>query len=230
MSWAFVSLTDNARTGTTPNPLTVSVTYSGGERVWIWTRWATDTADPSISDGTNTYTRLGSTLVDAFTSGRYALFECKNATAGSFTISESSASGNFMTACVAIYSGLDTSVSGIISSNAQQGPGTGTDALTSTTLTPGSQPGVLVGFSYDDSNASAISAGTGFTSRGTMATQDAAFGTASRIEDKNITSTAAVAATFTAAGGGDNFVAFAVFAPESSGGGGGATIIGQACL
>jgi hypothetical protein len=51
-----------------------------------------------------------------------------------------------------------------------------------------------------------------------MSNMDTAFGTTSRVEDKAITSTSAVAATFTGAAGGDNYITFAVFVPDAAGG------------
>jgi hypothetical protein len=130
------------------------------------------------------------------------VFECKNTAAGTFTVSFNlSIASIFRALAIARYSGVDTSVNGVAARQAQAAPGTGTDAVSSTNLTPGSQPGVLVGFGYDDGGGGAVSAGTGFTSRGTMSNMDTAFGTTSRVEDKAITSTSAVAATFTGANG-----------------------------
>lgn len=203
--------------------LTQSRTYGAGERALVWVRYVSGSVTPSVSDGTNTYTQLGTTLVDVATGSSYALFECKNTAAGTVTVTFTltSPGAAFRTMTIARYSGADTSVAGIAASQGQSAPGTtpnGTDKVTSGNLTPGSQPGTLVGFGYDDSGSSTLSAGTGFTTRGTMANQDAAFGTASRVEDIAITSTAAVAATFTITAGTDNFTAFAVFFPDAAGG------------
>jgi hypothetical protein len=201
--------------------LTQSRTYGAGERALVWVRYVSGSVTPSVSDGTNTYTQLGTTLVDVATGSSYALFECKNTAAGTVTVTFTltSPGAAFRTMTIARYSGADTSVAGIAAKQGQSAPGTGATAVSSGNLTPGSQPGTLVGFGYDDSGSSTLNAGTGFTSRGTMANQDAAFGTASRVEDIAITSTSAVAATFGSPSGGgtDNFTAFAVFFPDAAG-------------
>jgi hypothetical protein len=225
----FVDLIDVA-TSANGTALTQSRTYGAGERVLVWARWITvGGATPSVTDGTNTYTQIGTTLSDVANTGSdYAVFECKNTASGTFTVSFNlSLASTFRAMGIARYSGLDTSVNGVGARQAQASPGTGADAVSSTNLTPGSQPGVLVGFGYDDGGGGAVSAGTtGFTSRGTMSNMDTAFGTTSRVEDKAITSTSAVAATFTGTIGTDNYIAFAVYFPDSASD----TLMAQACL
>lgn len=81
-------------------------------------------------------------------------------------------------------------------------PGTGTDAVTSTTLTPGGQPGILVGLSYNTFSVAVPTAGTGFSSDGAFwAFTGFSLPAALRAEHKAISSTSAVAATFTAGNG-----------------------------
>lgn len=102
---------------------------------------------------------------------------------------------------LAEYSGIDTTtpfVTGETASQNQATPGTGTDGLSSTNITPGGQPAALIGLSFDIIAANTPSAGTGFTDRGSLWPFGGGAGYA-RLEDKRLTSTSAVAATFTAA-------------------------------
>lgn len=78
----------------------------------------------------------------------------------------------------------------------QASPGTGTDGVTvSDTAT--AQPALVVGVCFHASGTSNPAAGTGFTDRGVGSFCNAA-ASGSRIEDKRITATGSVAATFTA--------------------------------
>ncbi len=79
--------------------------------------------------------------------------------------------------------------------NQQDTPGTGTDAVTSTNVTPTTQPALIVGIDLDVPGNLTPAVGTGFTDAGT----GWGFGglVAARAESKRVTSTAGVAATFT---------------------------------
>lgn len=109
----------------------------------------------------------------------------------------------------------------------QASPGTGTDAITTTTTAPSVQPGLLSVFSFD-SNGRAPTAGTGFT----LGAKGWKFTTANNYmttEHLRYTSTSAIAATATSAvgGGSDTYLTFAAFFKETSGGD---TLLGQICL
>lgn len=93
-------------------------------------------------------------------------------------------------------SGYDATANAKAGQN-QQTPGTGTDAVT-TGNTPAltAQPSLISGFAMDTSGTGTPTNGTGFTSDGT----GWGFGATAlmRAESKRVTSTAALAATFTA--------------------------------
>jgi hypothetical protein len=218
MTYSFTSLIDVADTANGTS-ISQSRTYSAGDRALVWIRWAGAAAElRSVTDGTNTYTQVSTTLDDtAHTSSSYALYECKNCAAGTVTVTASWSPDNpsFRAMAIARYAGLDTTASGVGSRAAQQAPGTGTDALSSGNVTPASQPAALIGFGYDDS-ANAVTAGTGFTDRGTLSNMDSAFGTRSRVEDKRLTATTAVPATFTGSNGADNYITFGIVIPENA--------------
>jgi hypothetical protein len=84
----FIDLIDKADSAN-GTALTQSRTYGAGERVLVWARWITvGGSTPSVTDGTNTYTQIGTTLSDVANTGSdYAVFECKNTASGTFTVS-----------------------------------------------------------------------------------------------------------------------------------------------
>jgi hypothetical protein len=153
----------------------------------------------------NTYTLLKN--VDDTTNGyRLAIFYAKNITGGganSVTATFSSApSGSFYKGVFAAeYSGLDTTApftSGECVGQQQLSVATGTDHLTSgNTPTLATQPCAVIGFCTIDHNTNGPpAAGTGFTSRGTF-WDFGVGGVFACLEDRRVTATTAVAATFT---------------------------------
>lgn len=226
MAYAFgavFSFADDA-SGTTLN--LPSVTFSDHDRALIpITYGSASTLGETVTDGTNTYTLVpsnGHVNIGA-DSQTYSLFECKDCVAGTYTLAFTPGSAVPFRALAAItYSGLDNSAAAVVASQNQAGPGTGSNAVTTGNLTPLTQPGALIAFTVDDNgNASSISFGTSFSDRGTISQWDSIVGVLSRVEDRRLTATTAVAGTFTANGnGGGNFPSFAVFIPEATGGGG----------
>lgn len=93
----------------------------------------------------------------------------------------------------------------------------GTDVMTTTNLTPSSQPAMLFGLIIDDTNGFAIAAGTGFNDRGVLVNHTG--GTTSRFEDLRLTSTSAVSATWTTStGGSTDWIFGAIFTEAAAGG------------
>lgn len=93
----------------------------------------------------------------------------------------------------------------------------GLDAMTTTNLTPTSQPAMLFGFIMDDTNGLAITAGTGFNDRGPLANHTG--GTTSDSEDLRLTSTTPVSATWTTLSGASTDFIFGVIFSEFVAGG-----------
>lgn len=114
-------------------------------------------------------------------------------------------------------SGYD-STAGAHNASSQSAPGTGTDALTSgNTPTLTSQPALVSAWSENFSASNGIpNAGTGFTSD--YSGSDWGGGPQNRGENKRVTSTSAVAGTYTAVNGGNAYgTVVAVFLEASSG-------------
>jgi hypothetical protein len=93
--------------------------------------------------------------------------------------------------------------------------GNGTDNITTGTQAPNNQPGLLSALGVCTSNFVLPSAGTGFTAGANGWT----FGTSNTActESKRYTATTAIAATFSNAGGSNNFASLAAFFKESTG-------------
>lgn len=220
MAYTWGTVASAGASATSGAAVTVSVTYAAGDRVQVWITYGSAvTLTETISDGTNTYTKIGSSQNLTADTQTYSLYECLSAAAGTFTLSFTpGAPVAFRAVCAFNQAGLDTVTTAQTASNQQATPGTGTDAITSTTLTPASQPGMIVGMSADDGGTtSAINSGTGFTGRGTIANWDSGIGIKSRVEDLRLTATTAKATTFTAASTPGICVTFAAFIPESGG-------------
>lgn len=219
MAYSWTSQVSIAASASSGAALNLSVTYAAHDRVQVLiTYGSATTITETLSDGTNTYSLLGHVNIAADTQ-TYSIYECKDAAAGTFTLAFTPGSAQaFRGICAANQAGLDNTTAGQEIGQTQASPGTGANAITSTTLTPASQPGMLMGFGIDDAgSAVTVSAGTGFTTRGTIANWDSGIGDISRVEDIRLTATTAKAATFTASSAPGHTVAFAVFVPESGG-------------
>jgi hypothetical protein len=198
------------------------------ERLHAWVTYGSGSAvSETISDGTNTWAKVGSTISDAGNGQSAAHFECLNAVAGTYTVTCTLGSAeSFRGLCIARYSGLANTGSAQVAQALVNSPGSGANAIGPGNITPASQPGILRGVVMDCSGAGepSVTAGTGFTTRGAMSNIDSAFGVKSGTEDKAITSTSAVAATFTAGSGTGNFLSMGYFALDGGGGGGGSVV------
>lgn len=156
--------------------------------------WSSTTATiSSIADGLgNTYTPLNNPTTGAFT--RAAQFYAENISGGSCTITVTF-SGLVLAVMVA------HEISGVATSsaldknamNAQTNPGTGTDAVTSTSVTTTTNGQYIFGAVSELNEMGTFTQGTGFTSRVDQAGYSS--------EDQVQTSAGAIAATFTADAG-----------------------------
>ena len=210
MAWAELDSPANAGASASGASISVSRTYTGGERAVVWVTVGGATTI-TVTDGTNTYTQVGSQVV-ANSGDVQAVFECASCAAGTFTVQANFGTANaFRGIAVHRFSGLTGS--GSLIGQAQTAPGTGADGLTSTNLTPGSQPGMLLGISTDY-NGTTVNVGTGFTTSAVYTNVDTANGSYTVSETKRLTSTAAVAATATATSSPQNFVTLAYWAAE----------------
>lgn len=213
MAWTELDTAANAGASASGASISVSRTYTGGERAVVWVTVG-GASTITVTDGTNTYTQVGS-QVTASSGDVQAVFECLSCAAGTFTVQANFGTSNaFRGIAVHRFSGLTGS--GSLVGNAQTAPGTGADGLTSTNLTPASQPALLLGVSTDY-NGSTVNVGTGFMSSAVYTNVDTANGSYTVSETKRLTSTAAVPTTFTATSSPQNFVTLAYWAAEVTG-------------
>lgn len=221
MAYAFVgSLADAAATGSSTTIALSSLVIGTGEVLRIFVTWASSggTTVSSLSDGgTNTYSRVAGPVFDTSGPAAFEIWEAKNTVGGTFTLTATfDGSRSYRGIGVARYSGLDVGASAQSVSNKQTNAATSTDAVTSTTLTPAAQPGMLCGICFDAYNRT-LTAGTGFTSRGNFSAMASTLAAKVQVEDMAITSTSAVAATFTINNATNRCATFAIYTLEDTG-------------
>ncbi len=222
VAYAFVgSLQDAAATGSATTIALSSMVIGTGEILRIPVAWSSSggSSVSSISDGTNTYSRVTGPFYNATDPYAYEVWEAKNVTGGTYTLTVTfSGSYSYRFLGVARYSGLDVTASAQSVRQYQANAATSTDAVTSTTLTPSSQPGMLWGFCLDTTNRT-LTAGTGFTSRGNFTNLTSTLGLKGQVEDMSISSTDPVAATFTINNSTNRCQTFGIYTLEDTGGG-----------
>lgn len=160
----------------------------------------------------NTYTLAGHAGIAGF--GKF-LWYCQNTLAGANIITGHTNGSDFAGLVVSEYSGLQTSGGPLGSAfQAQNGPGNGTDSVTSGTFPISTFPALLYGFSTDDTGSFVPPVGTGFTTRGSI-WANLTGGVRAMTEDKRILTGGSYAATSTLAShGGDVFLTDAIAFPE----------------
>lgn len=207
MAYAFVqqNAADNAASATT---ITVTLTPTAGNLlVFCVSGDSLDSTSIALSDNlggggsSNTFSQIGTDLV-ASTDQRCAWWYAANCKGGATTFTATFSAGTrFRTIYVAEYSGIVATsplLNGARAENAN--PGTGTDAVSSGNANATSQPALVWGFCIDTNGGTTPTAGTGYTSRTGVWSTATCLG---RPEDKRVTSTGNVAATFTATTGTD---------------------------
>ena len=192
MAYAFVSATNNAIGGGSTSNTQLGLTLVAGQRCLLTLDKSTltETVTSVTDNGGNTWTLLA-TISDTPNGDSITVWE--SATVAAATSITTTYSASLTGSCsfnLFQYTGLNPAVAGQIVSSVQASSTTATDAMTSGTLIPAAQPGALIGVGKLQYGAAYVS-GTGFSAGGAGS---AWF----RYEDKPITSTSAVAATFTA--------------------------------
>jgi len=171
------------------NTLVVFVTYGSGG--------GTGTVTCS-SDIDGSFTQTGITNPnqnDAAHTQANTIFYFVNSLGGqaTVTVTWTGVTPNWVSMWVEEISGISPTTNVVGVGNQQATPTTSADATTSTNISPTKASGVLIGFSQETQTITgAPNAGTGFVSDFVDAT------TAARIEHKTVSSTTALAATFTA--------------------------------
>lgn len=230
MAYSYVTGYDAVDINNTTTVVASSVVYANGETVFLGVTYGSAGGVrivESISDGgTNTYAYIG-TQADTTNGQCIAVFVVKNAVAGTYTVTFTLASvATFKGLGIRRYTGLNNTGTPQFIGNPQNNVPTTPNAITSTNITPSAQPAILFSFTQETSGngaATATASGT-FNSRGAFATWNTSISN-TMTEDLRLTSTAAVAATFTAGNASNTFTTIAVVYPEA--GVGGATIEGS---
>ena len=193
MAYAFVS--SFASNLTTPAPSSsASGTIAAGEYLLVAVMWPGGAGTLSITDNLgNTYTPR------TFLTSNYnsQLFYCASALGGAATVTAAfTGSSGYTEMTVYRYTGLTGAPDDYQTAAMLTAPGT--DGMATPNLTPVAAPAMVFGLTMSDYGGQA-SVGTGFTDRGVADATPDGFG---RAEDKRITTTTAVAVTFTGAAGG----------------------------
>jgi hypothetical protein len=199
---------DGAGSSTTM-AVTMPGAYGARNTAAVFSHDGKSTADyPTCTDNKgNSYIEVTAARVDDTTNNNKLTAFYANDLGGSgaptVTLTWAAAQG-FRVVTVMEFSGIDVVADPLIggSGQHQNGPGGGTDAVSSGNINFTAQPAVLAGISYEDSAGNPVpTTGTGFTSEGTF--DDASFGY--NWEHKRITATGNAAATFTDGSGAGNF-------------------------
>jgi hypothetical protein len=178
MAYTFVSATKTA-------VATLALNISAGQQVvLIAGDESAQNSTLTISDGTNTYAARGS-VNDTFNGATRTLIDCLSPTPGSYTLTLAGATTpNFI---ALLYTGLASFSAGSFKSAFfGASPPTSTDGITTATITPTAYPAALVCGALAAST-SALTVGTGFTSR-FATTTGMAFADAGYAEDVEVLS------------------------------------------
>jgi len=199
--WAHVQTNGSSQTSSSS---TVALAYTSnvtsGSLLVATVAWGDSTQTISgVADSLGqTWTQVGSTVtgLDELGFWRMAVFYKANSGAGADTVTATfSAATTYRQISVTEYSGiltaspLDQTVG-----QAQDSPGTGTDAVTSTSVTTGQTNELIYGAAIARSALGSFDSGTGFTSR--LGQFDGTY-VYLRVEDKNLAAAGSTAATFT---------------------------------
>ena len=200
MAYAYVAQY-GAYTAGAASSISAAITLASGENVIVFIGWHR-TSGPninlsSVSDGTNTYAQIGSEVQDVLTDVS-VLFYAKNVVGGSYTLtatfSGSSSEGNYLAAYR--YTGLHaTAAPQDAKGQIQETPTTATDAVSTTTMTPTSQPAMVFAITNDHVHGPGhltIGTAAGMNDRG-----DPPNWLDGLAEDLRITNTTPLAMTFT---------------------------------
>lgn len=226
MASAFSTQVDVGGTGSATTISGGSNAIPGGSWIHVWVTYegtgaVTETISCSGAGAGNVWSEVNATIFDSTAGQATAHFVCKNAAAGTYTITCTFGSSvDFRGFCQAVYTGVNTSNTPVGHETNNVAPGSGANAVTSGNLTPPSQPGFIRGVSMDVSGTeSSIAASSGYTTRGAMSNVESTIGVKTGTEDKAVTSTSALSATFTAGSGTGRFITTAVYGEDAAAGG-----------
>jgi len=171
--------------------------------------------DLQVKDGAGNSCTMGTVVYDATNNQTAQSFYKANITNAPTTFILSRVGATNLTYAAIVldeFSGVATSspLTGTPAQQAQTSPGTGTDAITSGTTTPGANGALIYGWTQNDSGSTLASAGTGYTSATSNAT------IAGRTEYLTQGTAAAKAATFTVAANEAHITGVMAFLPAAT--------------
>ena len=195
MAWAHVQTASNVEdSGATADTIAIAFASNNtaGNHIYVWGGCGGAATSISVADTLgNTYTQI-EFLLD--TSNQcMAHWYAQNILGGANTVTVTVPNKAYRRIQISERSGLATTGSlDVFTKQAQASPGTGTDGATSTAVTTTVANACVVG-AYQDvgGTQTTITAGTNFTSRGTVA------GLVGATEDRNLAVAGSVSATFT---------------------------------
>lgn len=222
MAYAFVQVVDFGNTGSAATIVSGSITLTAGNRVMFIACFANsaDVSTTATDTNNNSWAKVGTGLTNFGGFGMsYSAWECRNITAGgstAITVNLSSACTHRGLAGMEV-SGLDSTAA--VEDAQRQGltnPGTATDALTTPTLTPTAAPAMVFGFVQQQSNASAINAGTGENIHACPLCGVINGSSMTKVLDKRITTTSTCVSTATATLGTPTFINWGLIVKEAA--------------
>ena len=150
-AYAFVS-------GAKTAAATISITISSGQSVIVYgINGTSGAATMTLADGTNTYTKRA-TANDTFNGETYSLFDSLNPTPGTYTLTLTGGGAGTSSGIIyLLYTGL-ASYDNSATLWAHAGWSTSTNGIVTPSITPVSQPGMLIGFA--SGSGSTITVGT----------------------------------------------------------------------
>jgi hypothetical protein len=196
MAYGFTATANNAAAASGVT-ITCNFTVAAGDIIEVWAAHTGVATTLSLSDGTHTYTNSsGGGSVSSTLTHRMGAYYVLAPTPGSYTLTVTfgGARSNRRLAVVT-HSGLsafqDADTLG------QLAAATTTDAVTTASMTPSSEPAMLSALSITADGTATYTEGTGHTSRGALANWDAIGSFSSLLEDIRLTSTSPVSGLFT---------------------------------
>lgn len=194
------SLTVQGNNGASASGTSITQGFTVGaddKAIIVWVAFTGVITSVSLSDGTHTYTTTSTQTSVASTLTHWVnAYYVLNPTPGSYTLTVT-LGGSRANRRVAVATLTQIGAYQTAAAQGQLAAATTTDAVSTSSMTPSAQPAALAAISLTASGTATYSAGTGFTSAGALANWDAIGSFSSLLEHIRLTSTSAVAGTFT---------------------------------
>ena len=213
MTIGIASLVDGSNTASgTTLATSAALSVTAGDRIYVECTFDGSAQTFTPTDGGNTYTALGTAANYAGGGSVSQWYEATAATTASLTIQFVLPVAQTFRAIAAFNVPQATGASQLTHVYL-----TAPGANPSQSVTPATQPGLVIGLTYQSSGAAGTAAATGgFTNNGTLTNRNSAFGSISRVESLRVTSTAAQATSYAVSATGSDFYSAAIFVAEAA--------------